>query len=178
QEITGMSAITAASMVGILGLFNGGGRLAWATISDYIRRPNVYTTFFVIQVTAYFLLPNTTNVFLFQILLFAILSCYGGGFSSVPASIGDIFGPKQSGAIHGYILPAWAAAGVVGPMLLSLIFDTTQSYNLTLIIFGFLFVIALAMSFWIRVDIKQLQEQKKKTDHGMSLEGVTTKAKI
>src|SRR5699024_8729045 len=36
QEITGMSAITAASMVGILGLFNGGGRLAWATISDYI----------------------------------------------------------------------------------------------------------------------------------------------
>jgi len=178
QEITGMSAITAASMVGILGLFNGGGRLVWATISDYIGRPNVYTTFFIIQVAAYFLLPITTNVLLFQILLFAILSCYGGGFSSVPAYIGDIFGTKQLGAIHGYILTAWAAAGVVGPMLLSLIFDTTQSYNLTLIIFGFLFVIALAMSFWIRVDIKQLQEQKKKTDHGMSLEGVTTKAKI
>src|SRR5699024_10936124 len=108
QEITGMSAITAASMVGILGLFNGSDRLAWATISDYSGRSNVYTTFFVIQVSAYFLLPITTNVFLFQILLFAILSCYGGGFSSVPAYIGDIFGTKQLGAIHGYILTAWA----------------------------------------------------------------------
>lgn len=31
QEIAGMTPIAAASMVGIMGLFNGGGRLGWAT---------------------------------------------------------------------------------------------------------------------------------------------------
>lgn len=160
QEITGMSAIAAAGMVGLLGLFNGGGRLGWATLSDYIGRPNVYTAFFVIQVVAFFLLPITTNAFLFQILLFAILTCYGGGFSSVPAYIGDLFGTKQLGAIHGYILTAWAMAGVVGPVLLSLIYDTTQSYNLTMVIFGIMFAIALTLSLWIRVDIKRLQAEK------------------
>lgn len=164
QEITGMTAIAAAGMVGLLGLFNGGGRLGWAALSDYIGRPNVYTAFFIIQVVAYFLLPITTSAFFFQLLLFAILTCYGGGFASIPAYIGDLFGTKQLGAIHGYILTAWAMAGVVGPVLLSLIYDTTQSYNLTLIIFGIMFAIALGLSLWIRVDIKRLQAEKEKVN--------------
>src|SRR5699024_8506785 len=65
QEITGMSAIAAAGLYVFLSLFNGGGRLGWAALSDYIGCPNVYTTFFVIQVVAYFLFPITTNAFMF-----------------------------------------------------------------------------------------------------------------
>src|SRR5699024_8467905 len=106
QEITGMSAVTAATVVGVMGLFNGAGRIGWASLSDYIGRPNVYTAFFVIQIAAYFLLPISTNAIIFMILLYAIMTCYGGGFASVPAYIGDIFGTKQLGAIHGYILTA------------------------------------------------------------------------
>lgn len=161
QEITGMSALTAATMVGVMGLFNGGGRLVWATISDYIGRPNVYTTFFVIQVVAFFLLPFVTHATLFMIFLYVIMTCYGGGFSSIPAYIGDVFGTKQLGAIHGYMLTAWAAAGMAGPLILSLIYDRTNSYNLTLITFGVLFVISLILSLWIRVDINRLKEKQK-----------------
>ncbi|MUK87706.1 MFS transporter [Ornithinibacillus sp. L9] len=163
QEITGMTAIAAAAMVGILGVFNGGGRLAWASLSDYIGRPNVYTAFFIIQIVAFFMLPYATNPLVFQILLFAILTCYGGGFASVPAYIGDLFGTKQLGAIHGYILTAWAMAGVVGPILLSLIYDSTNSYNVTMMIFGIMFVIAFAISLWIRVDIKRLRGKQNKS---------------
>lgn len=134
-------------------------------LSDYIGRPNVYTTFFVIQIIAFFVLPFAASVILFQILVFAIVSCYGGGFSSVPAYIGDIFGTKQLGAIHGYILTAWAMAGVVGPMLLSLIYDNTKSYNLTMMIFGGLFIISLFISIWIRADIKQLREKQQKSSN-------------
>src|SRR5699024_12315612 len=54
QEVTGMTALAAATMVGLLGLFTGGGRLGWASLSDYIGRPNVYTAFFVIQIIAFF----------------------------------------------------------------------------------------------------------------------------
>lgn len=157
QEVTGMSAVAAASMVGIMGLFNGGGRLGWATISDYIGRPNVYTTFFIIGIISYFVLPIATSAILFEILVFAIVSCYGGGFASIPAYIGDVFGTRQLGAIHGYILTAWAMAGLVGPMLLSLIYDNTGSYRLTLLIFGILHIVSLLVSLWIRVEMRKMR---------------------
>ncbi|MDY0404425.1 OFA family MFS transporter [Virgibacillus sp. 179-BFC.A HS] len=166
QEIAGMSAIAAAAMVGITGLFNGGGRIGWASLSDYIGRPNVYTTFFVIEVIAFFMIPFASNPILFQ-LVFAIITCYGGGFASVPAYIGDLFGTKQLGAIHGYILTAWAMGGVAGPLLLSSIYDNTHSYDLTMNIFGLLFIIALGLSLWIRVDIKKLRAAQSKASPGL-----------
>lgn len=159
EEITGMSSVAAATMVGIMGFFNGGGRLVWATISDYIGRPNVYTTFFVLQIVAYFVLPIAGNVILFQILLFAIMTTYGGGFSCIPAYLSDVFGTKEVGAIHGYILTAWAMGGMAGPLLLSMIYDTSESYTLTMIIFGLLFIVALGLSLWIRKDIKRLSKE-------------------
>lgn len=165
QEVTGMTAVTAATMVGIMGLFNGFGRLGWATISDYIGRPNVYSLFFIIGIISYVALPFSTSVILFQILLFAMVSCYGGGFASIPAYIGDVFGTKQLGAIHGYILTAWAVAGVVGPMLLSLIYDSTNSYQLVLFIFGAMHVIALLISLWIRSDMRKMREKNTNMAH-------------
>ncbi|SEA24791.1 MFS transporter, OFA family, oxalate/formate antiporter [Thalassobacillus cyri] len=158
QEIAGLTAAAAATMVGLMGFFNGAGRIAWATISDYIGRPNVYTTFFVIQVITFFALPSITHALLFQAVLFLIITCYGGGFSSVPAYIGDLFGTKQLGAIHGYILTAWAAAGLVGPILASWIREVTESYALTLSIFGGMFIVALLISLVIRMDINQLKK--------------------
>ncbi|WP_078544499.1 L-lactate MFS transporter [Litchfieldia alkalitelluris] len=158
QEIAGLSAAAAATMVGIMGVFNGFGRIGWASISDYIGRPNVYTAFFAIQIVTFFVLPNVTHAILFQAILFLILTCYGGGFASIPAYIGDLFGTKQLGAIHGYILTAWAAAGLAGPIIAAWIRETTNSYSGTLSIFGFMFIVALLVSVVIRVDIKKLQE--------------------
>jgi OFA family oxalate/formate antiporter-like MFS transporter len=157
QEIAGLTPIAAASMVGIMGLFNGAGRIGWASLSDYIGRPNTYTAFFAIQIVAFFLLPTVSSAFLFQLLIFLILTCYGGGFASIPAYIGDLFGTKQLGAIHGYILTAWAAAGLAGPSFASWVRTSTNSYNETLYIFAGLFVIALVVSLLIRLEIKRLQ---------------------
>lgn len=161
QEIAGLSAGAAALMVGIMGVFNGGGRLAWATVSDYMGRPNVYTMFFIIQIALFLILPSVTQALLFQAMLFIIISCYGGGFASIPAYIGDIFGTKQLGAIHGYILTAWAAAGLVGPFISSTVYEATQSYTLTLYIFAGMFVVALLVSLLIRVDIKKINREAK-----------------
>lgn len=160
QEITGMSALTAASVVGLLGFFNGAGRIGWASLSDYIGRPNVYIAFFAIQVVAFFLLPNITNQMLFPILLYIIMTCYGGGFASLPAFIGDLFGTKQLGAIHGYLLTSWSMAGVAGPMLVSYIYDSTQSYAYTFTIFNVLLILALITSFTMRINIKKLKEHE------------------
>ena len=42
QEIVNLTPAQAATMVGIIGVFNGLGRLIWASISDFIGRTNVY----------------------------------------------------------------------------------------------------------------------------------------
>jgi len=159
MESIGIDTVAAAALVGAIGLFNGLGRIGWASISDYIGRPNTYTTFFVLQIGLFFLLPHTSNILLFQVMLAIIISCYGGGFSSIPAYIGDLFGTKQLGAIHGYILTAWAAAGLVGPMFAAYIKDTTGTYAGSLTFFAGLFFVALILSLLIRVEISKLRKQ-------------------
>jgi MFS transporter, OFA family, oxalate/formate antiporter len=159
QESIGLTTAGAAALVGVMGLFNGFGRLGWASISDYIGRPNTYTIFFATQIVLFALLPHTTNAFLFQVMLAIVYTMYGGGFASIPAYIGDLFGTKQLGAIHGYILTAWAAAGLAGPMFAAWMYDATQSYAASLTYFAVLFVVALAVSILIRYDIKKLRSK-------------------
>ncbi|WP_251552435.1 L-lactate MFS transporter [Neobacillus muris] len=160
METIGIDTAAAAALVGAIGVFNGLGRIGWASASDYIGRPNTYTTFFVLQIGLFFLLPHTMNVLLFQVMLAVIYTCYGGGFASIPAYIGDLFGTKQLGAIHGYILTAWAAAGLVGPMFAAYIKDTTGTYAGSLNVFAGLFVAAFIISLLIRTDISKLRKQK------------------
>jgi OFA family oxalate/formate antiporter-like MFS transporter len=151
QEVVGMSPMAAASMVGIIGLMNGFGRIAWSTVSDYWGRRITYILFFLLEVGAFFQLAGTTQVFSFQILVFLIITCYGGGFSCMPAYLSDLFGTKELSAIHGKILTAWGAAGVAGPVLLSWVKETTNSYTATLLFFSGCFIISLIIAMVLRV---------------------------
>lgn len=146
QESIGLSPAKAAAVVGLMSVFNGVGRIGWASLSDYLGRPNTYMIFFVIQIIAFYLLPNITSVLLFQVVLFTILTCYGGGFATLPAFIGDLFGTKELGAIHGYVLTAWAAAGLAGPQIAAYVRTVTGSYEATLYIFAAVFFVALGTS--------------------------------
>ncbi|RSL34739.1 MFS transporter [Salibacterium salarium] len=159
QEITGATAATAATVVGIMGLFNGGGRIVWASASDYMGRANTFLIFFIIQVAAFFLLPYISNIILFSILLFLIVSCYGGGFACLPAFIGDLFGTKQLGAIHGYLLTSWSIAGVVGPMIVSNIYEFTGSYTTTFFVFVGFLITALVLSIIMKRNISKIREE-------------------
>jgi len=151
QEAVGLSPLMAATMVGVIGFVNGAGRLFWASISDYLGRANTYITFFIIQGFAFLLLAKTTDGMLFQFLVYLIISCYGGGFSTIPAFLSDLFGTRELSAIHGKILTAWAAAGVVGPLFVAWIKDTTGSYNATLFVFSLCFVISLVVATVLRL---------------------------
>lgn len=154
QEIAGLTSAGAATMVGLMGLFNGLGRIGWASVSDYLGRPATFTAFFLIQMVAFFVLPWATHPLVFQALIFIILSCYGGGFALIPAYIGDIFGTKRLSAILGNVLTAWAAAGLFGPLLAARVRESTGNYEQTLQIFAGLFVIAIAASILIQLNIR------------------------
>lgn len=161
QEVLGISAIAAAAAVGLMGIFNGAGRIFWASLSDFLTRPVVYVIFFATQAIAFYMLPSITEIIVFQVVLYFIMSCYGGGFASIPAYIGDIFGTKELGAIHGYILTAWAAAGLVGPLIISMVKDATGSYSQTLYVFAGFFVVGLIISILMIVNIRQVKKQNK-----------------
>ncbi|GGC96900.1 MFS transporter [Thalassobacillus devorans] len=159
-ESVGMSTAAAATLVGVMGIFNGAGRIGWASLSDYIGRGNTYLIFFILQIALFILLPWTTVTALFVIFLAVIYTCYGGGFSTLPAFIGDLFGTKELGAIHGYLLTAWAAAGLVGPSFSAWMKDATGSYESSLIYFAGFFVIALIVSILTKLDIRRLRKEQ------------------
>lgn len=164
QELVGLTAAGAATLVGIMGIFNGGGRLGWAAISDYIGRPTVFMLFFIIQIIAFVMLPGITNVIIFQVFILLIVSCYGGGFSNLPAFIGDMFGTRQLGAIHGYLLTTWSLGGIVGPAIVSQVYAATNSYVPVFYIFIGLISVALVLSILIRMDIRRVERNYEKEE--------------
>jgi MFS family permease len=87
-----------------------------------------------------------------------IISMYGGGFSTVPAYLRDMFGTRYVGAIHGMLLTAWSAAGIFGPVLVNYIreYNVThgvpkaQAYNTTMYIMAGLLVIGFICNFFVK----------------------------
>jgi MFS family permease len=117
-------AAVAAGFAGFLSLFNIIGRFFWAALSDRIGRKTTYATIFLLGIALYAsvpFLPGLGGTALFALAFGIILSMYGGGFATVPAYLADIFGTGFVGAIHGRLLTAWSAAGVIGPVLITYI---------------------------------------------------------
>jgi MFS family permease len=117
-------ATIAAGFAGLLSLFNIGGRIFWASMSDYMGRKATYYTFFLLGIALYASAPwlaHSGNKALFVLAFGVILSMYGGGFATVPAYLADVFGTQFVGAIHGRLLTAWSTAGIVGPVVVNYI---------------------------------------------------------
>jgi MFS family permease len=151
----------AAGLVGLISLFNSLGRIFWASLSDRIGRKNMYSTIFVIGIIVYSLLPTWGHLGLatmFVLSICVILSMYGGGFSTVPAYLADIFGTQMVGAIHGRLITAWSVAGVVGPALIAGLrqFEIDHGvahnlvYDITLYVMAFLLFCGLLCNLFIK----------------------------
>jgi MFS family permease len=115
-------AAVAAGFIGFLSLFNILGRFFWASSSDRLGRKLTFAVFFLLGVALYAIVPALAHAG--QLALFAgafaiVLSMYGGGFATIPAYLADTFGPGYVGAIHGRLLTAWSAAGLIGPEIVN-----------------------------------------------------------
>lgn len=116
----------AAGFVGLLSLFNLAGRFVWSSFSDAIGRKPTYMIYLGLGMALYALVPSLAragSLVPFVATFCVILSMYGGGFSTIPAYLRDMFGTLQVGAIHGRLLTAWSVAGVTGPSIVTYIRD-------------------------------------------------------
>ncbi len=134
QAQLGVSAVLGGTIVFISSLFNGAGRIFWASLSDKLGRKNVFLIMLISQIPVFLLLPRTTDFLVFSAMSCYILSCLGGGFATMPAFAADTFGPKNIGGIYGKVLLAWGTAGVVGPMLMEYFKKVSNSFTLALIV--------------------------------------------
>ncbi len=187
EQVAAIAAI-AAGFAGLLSLFNIGGRIVWASASDRLGRKNTYFIFFALGIVLYALAPTAAhmgNQVLFVAIFAVIISMYGGGFSTVPAYLADIFGTQFVGAIHGRLLTAWATAGILGPVVVNYIREAqisagvprAQVYDYTMyILAGFLAIGLLANAlarpldrkwFMSAEEVEALQAKGQKTGAGM-----------
>ena len=147
QEITGVSATTAAGLVGIISIANGSGRFLWAWLSDFAGRRWVFLAMFLLQAVLFFLLPSVSGFGLFTLIAFVILLCYGGGFGTMPAFCADYFGSREVGSIYGLMLTAWGCGSVLGPTLMASIRQNTGHYSDALRIISAIMLLSSAIPF-------------------------------
>jgi MFS family permease len=154
-------ATIGAAFAALLSVFNIGGRIGWASLSDFLGRKRTYAIFFALGTALYAAAPfagRIGSVALFVALFCVILTMYGGGFATIPAYLADIFGTQFVGAIHGRLLTAWSAAGVLGPVLVNYIreFQITrgvpaaQAYNVTMYVLAGLLVLGFLCNLAVR----------------------------
>jgi hypothetical protein len=156
-----ITPVAAAGFVGLMSLFNMGGRFFWASTSDYIGRRNTYFVFMVLGFLLYCTVPYTGavgSVAGFVLCFLIIISMYGGGFSTVPAYLRDMYGTRYVGAIHGLLLTAWSMAGIFGPVIVNYLREynithgvpKAQAYNNTMYIMAGLLVIGFICNFFVK----------------------------
>lgn len=165
QSYFGITAAAAAGFVGLLSIGNMGGRFIWSTTSDYLGRKNNYMMYLGVGLLLYLVVAlfGGSSIVLFILATLVIISFYGGGFSTIPAYLKDLFGVYQVGAIHGALLTAWSAAGVAGPLIVNSVVEAGEKAGKTgpeLYTPGmYIMVGALAIGFIANILVRPVREK-------------------
>ncbi|GIH20870.1 L-lactate MFS transporter [Rugosimonospora africana] len=143
-DIAGYSTAAAATFTGVMGLFNGGGRIFWGWLSEHVGRMRAFTGMLFLQGVCFLVLPHAGAPALFAVLGAVVYLCYGGGFGTMPATAGDHFGLRSAGAIYGLMLLGWSLGGVVGPLLVAGLIDG-KVYTAAFTTIGIIALVAIVL---------------------------------
>ena len=125
-----ITAVAAAGFVGLLSLFNMGGRFSWASPSDLDRPQEHLLHLLRARRRAVLLVPGLSpasgHIALFVLAYCVILTHVRRRLLHRAGILSPTCSARRSvGGIHGVLLTAWAAAGVAGPVLVNYI----RAYN-------------------------------------------------
>jgi MFS family permease len=129
----GVTAIVAASVVGVVGAASIAGKIGGGWLSDRVEREIVYMGGIAIMLCAVAALaalegaPTRWAIYGYAVLL-------GVGYSAtaslIPAMVSDRFGGRHFGAIVGMGLMGSAVGSALGPWMAGYLFDLTGTYML------------------------------------------------
>jgi OFA family oxalate/formate antiporter-like MFS transporter len=151
REQTGVGAMAAAVVVGVMSVANAGGRLWWAWVSDLVGRRLVFLAMLLLLAAVLRVLPLTADVVGFALLEAVAMLCFGGGLGTMPAIAADYFGPKHVGPIMGLLMTAQGSAAMFGPLLLASAHQASGSYVPALSTFAIALVLAAFLPLALRL---------------------------
>ena len=145
QEMGKVSAVTAATLVGVISIGNGIGRVFWAWFSDVTARRTAFFTMYLLQAVLFWTYHSISSPVLLTIATFIIVMCYGGGYGITPAFAADYFGPRHVGPIFGLMLLPWAFPAAFGPLLFAYLREATGGYTQALYLIAGMLTLALIL---------------------------------
>ena len=149
--------------VGILAIFNALGRIFWGKISDLIDRPRAMMMMYLAQGMAFMMLVSADSVFEIFLASAWVGLNFGGNFALFPSATSDYFGPKHLGINYGWIFTAYGVAGILGPVVGGVLFDSTNQYLIPFVFAGILCFLAAACSvvIWMmgKTHLKELHNE-------------------
>jgi MFS family permease len=147
----GLSAMTAASMLTILGFCSIFGRLAAGAVSDRTGAKPVLYTGLLLQAIMMLWVSMADTLWMFY--LFAVLFgiAYGGILVMIPRLTASTFGAESMGSVYSGISVGDGVGFAIGPFLAGVLFDISGTYNLSfwLVAFG------LFAAVWFTVMLKE-----------------------
>lgn len=158
QNMAGMSAAAAASVVSVLAVFNVTSRFICGTLSDKIGRINTLTITLFIGMGGLIilLLAGSTSAGIYAGISMIGLS-YGSFLAIFPGFTIEQFGAKDNSLKYGLLYFGLAAGGLFGPIAMSRIFAESGSYRMAFILAIVVVVFGLLMTVVFRILDKRKQ---------------------
>ncbi|HTA43896.1 MAG TPA: OFA family MFS transporter [Bryobacteraceae bacterium] len=145
QEMGRVSAVTAATLVGVISIANGVGRVFWAWVSDVTARKTAFLTMYLLQAVLFWTYHYISSPVLLTVVTFVIVMCYGGAYGITPAFAADYFGSRHVGPIFGTMMLPWAFPAAFGPLLFAWLRETTGGYTQALYLIAGMLTIATVL---------------------------------
>ncbi len=136
-----INAVMAASIAGILSIFNAAGRIVWGAASDKLGRTITMIIMFATLGISMFFFAIQTDILMLTIGASLIGFCFGGNFALFPSATADYFGTKNIGSNYGLVFTAYGVAGVLGPFLAGV-----MDYAAVFPLLGIIAFLALALA--------------------------------
>lgn len=144
RELAGLTAVQAAGVVGMLGLFNGGGRIFWGALSDKIGRTRTISLFSLITCAVMVWFNFIGSAPAFSVAIFTITACFGGFMAVFPSLTADFFGTKNYGGNYGIVYLAYGFGAPLGGWIGS-VFSLNRAFLLAAVCAFISFILMLTV---------------------------------
>jgi MFS transporter, OFA family, oxalate/formate antiporter len=150
QEMGKASAATAATLVGVIAIGNGAGRIFWAWVSDLTTRKMAFFLMYLVEIILFWSYHTLGSLTILAIVTFIVVMCYGGAYGITPAFAADYFGPRDVGSIFGLMMLPWAFASAFGPTLFAYLRQINGNYIEAFYVLAGIMIVALMCPLLVR----------------------------
>lgn len=111
----------------LCGLFNGGGRLVFPFISDFLKK-RINVLYITLAVEIILMAVGAAWYSLIPWAIVGVNACYGSFFACLPSILRDHYGVSRLSTIHGAVLSSWGFAALFAFACLYVMSLFTQTY--------------------------------------------------